>query len=173
MPQDKQEIEFVVEPLAKKHKRADFSCGSAPLDRYLKNQAGQDAKRGVAAPFVLVTPVNKVIGYYTLSAFSIELDKLPQAQVRKLPKYPVVPATLLGRLATDQNYRGLGLGEHLLMDALQRCYNTSSQIASYAVVVDAKDDTAVAFYKKYDFQQFQDHPNRLFLPMNTIRKLFS
>lgn len=173
MPQDKQEIEFVVEPLAKKYKRTDFSCGNAPLDRYLKNQASQDAKRSVAAPFVLVTPVNKVIGYYTLSAFSIELAGLPEAQARKLPKYPDMPATLLGRLATDQNYRGLGLGEHLLMDALQRSYNTSSQIASYAVVVDAKDDSAVAFYKKYDFTQFLDSPNRLFLPMNTIKKLFS
>ena len=173
MPQDKQEIEFVIEPLAKKHKRADFSCGSAPLDQYLKNQASQDAKRGIAAPFVLVTPVNTVIGYYTLSAFSIELDKLPQAQVRKLPKYPVVPATLLGRLAADQDYRGLGLGEHLLMDALHRSYNTTSQIASYAVVVDAKDDSAVTFNKKYDFMQFPDHPNRLFLPMNKIKTLFS
>ena len=173
MPQVTEEIEFTVEPLAKKHKRADFSCGSEPLDRYLKNQASQDAKRGVAVPFVLVTPVNKVIGYYTLSAFSIELEKLPEAQVRKLPKYPDVPTTLLGRLATDQNYRGLGLGEHLLMDALHRSYSATSQIASYAVVVDAKDESAVAFYKKYDFQQFQDHANRLFLPMRLIKKLFS
>ena len=173
MPLDKSEIAFAVESLAKKHKRSDFSCGNEPLDRYLKNQASQDARRGIAAPFVLFTPVNKVIGYYTLSAFSIELEKLPQALVRKLPKYPVVPATLLGRLATDQNYRGRGLGEYLLMDALHRCYSATSQIASYAVVVDAKDDSAVAFYKKYDFSQFPDHPHRLFLAMNTIRKLFS
>jgi ribosomal protein S18 acetylase RimI-like enzyme len=173
LPQDKDEIAFTVEPLAKRHKRTDFSCGSVPLDRYLKNQASQDAKRGIAAPFVLVAPVNKVVGYYTLSSFSIELDKLPLAQTRKLPKYPVVPATLLGRLATDQNYRGMGLGEHLLMDALHRSYNTSSQIASYAVVVDAKDGSAVAFYKKYDFAQFPDRPNRLFLPMSKIKTLFS
>ena len=120
-----------------------------------------------------MTPENKVIGYYTLSAFSIELADLPQAQARKLPKYPVVPATLLGRLATDQNYRGLGLGEHLLMDALHRSFNATSQIASYAVVVDAKDENAIAFYKKYGFQRLQDYPNRMFLPMNTIKKLFS
>ncbi len=173
MPENKNEIAFTVEPLTKKHKRSDFSCGSAPLDRYLKNQARQDAKRGIAAPFVLVRPVNKIIGYYTLSAFSIELEKLPQAQIRKLPKYPGVPATLLGRLATDQNYRGLGLGEHLLMDALYRSYNATAQIASYAVVVDAKDAAAIAFYTKYDFTQFPDHPHRLFLPMNRMKKLFS
>jgi predicted GNAT family N-acyltransferase len=96
-----------------------------------------------------------------------------EAQARKLPKYPVVPATLLGRLATEQNYRGLGLGEHLLMDTLHRAFIATSQIASYAVVVDPKDDSAKAFYKKYDFTQFHDHPNRLFLPMNKIRTLFS
>lgn len=173
MPHDRQEIKFIVEPLAKKHKRADFACGSALLDRYLKNQASQDAKRGIAAPFILVTPVNKVIGYYTLSAFSIELADLPQAQAHKLPKYPVVPATLLGRLATDQNYRRLGLGEHLLMDTLHIAFIATSQIASYAVIVDAKDDSAKAFYKKYDFKQFHDYPNRLFLPMNKIKTLFS
>lgn len=173
MPQDKDEIEFAVEPLARNHKREKFSCGSEPLDRYLKNQASQDARRGVAAVFVLVTPVNKVIGYYTLSAFSIELEKLPRAQIHKLPKYPIMPATLLGHLATDQNYRGLGLGEHLLMDALHRSHNAASQIASYAVVVDAKDEAAVAFYEKYDFTQLPDHSNQLFLTMKIIKKLFS
>lgn len=173
MPKDKDEIAFTLEPLAKKHKREGFSSGSEPLDRYLKQQASQDAKRLVAAPFVLITADNKVIGYYTLSAFSVALPELPQAQIRKLPKYPIIPATLLGRLAVDQNHRGLGLGDHLLMDALYRSHTATSQIASYAVVVDAKDDAAVAFYKKYDFIQFFNHPNRLFLPMNVIRKLFS
>lgn len=173
MPKHKDEIALSLEPLAKKHEREGFSCGSEPLDRYLKHHASQDAKRQVAAPFVLVTADNKVIGYYTLSAFSVTLPELPQAQIRKLPNYPVVPATLLGRLAVDQNHRGLGLGDHLLMDALYRSHRATSQIASYAVVVDAKDNAALDFYKKYDFIQFFNHPNRLFLPMNVIGKLFS
>lgn len=172
MPEDDNSITFIVEPLAKHHKRTGFSCGIDPLDRYLKTQASQDAKRGVAAPFAVVTLDNDVIGYYTLSAFSIELAVLPPAQAKKLPKYPTVPATLLGRLAVDQNHRGLGVGELLLMDALSRSYRATSEIASYAVVVDAKNDAAIAFYHRYDFIQFPDRPNRLFLPMNVIAKLF-
>lgn len=172
MPLDPEEIAFSIEPLAKKHKRAAFSCGNKPLDRYLKTQASQEARRHVAAPFVLVMPDNQVIGYYTLSAFSIKLPQLPPAQIRKLPKYPTVPVTLLGRLAVDKNHRGLGLGEFLLMDALHRSAAATADVASYAVVVAAKNDFAVAFYKNHGFVQFPDHPHRLFLPMNVIKKLF-
>ena len=172
MPQDQEELSFSIEPLAKKHKRSTFSCASEPLNRYLKTQVSQDAKRHIAAPFILVTPDNQVIGHYTLSAFSINLPQLPQSQIHKLPKYPTVPATLLGRLAVDHKYRGLGLGEHILMDALHRSARATSAIASYAVVVDAKDDVAVAFYRKYGFTQFPDHLDRLFLPMTVVKKLF-
>lgn len=126
----------------------------------------------MAAPFVLVTPDNRVIGYYTLSAFSIKLYQLPPAQIRKLPKYPTVPATLLGRLAIDRDQRSLGLGEFLLMDALHRSAAATADIASHAVVVDAKDDVAVTFYEKYGFVQFPDHSYRLFLPMHIIKKVF-
>ena len=172
MPEADTAPTFTVEPLAKRHKRADFSCGIDPLDRYLKTQASQDAKRRVAAPFAAVTSDNTVIGYYTLSAFSIELAALPAAQAKKLPKYPIVPATLLGRLAVDQSQHGRGVGELILMDALSRSYTNTPEIASYAVVVDAKNDAAIAFYQRYDFIQFPDRPNRLFLPMNVIAKLF-
>jgi GNAT superfamily N-acetyltransferase len=159
LAQDEELVTFSVEPLAKRHRRADFSCGIEPLDRYLQRQASQDAKRGVAAPFVIVTQSNDVIGYCTLSAFSVDLPTLPAAQARKLPKYPNVPATLLGRLAVDQNQRGLGIGEFLLMDALSRSHRATSEVASYAVVVD-------------DFLRFPETANRLFLPMNTIKRLF-
>ena len=172
MPADEHSVTFVVEPLAKHHKRADFSCGVEPLDRYLKTQASQDAKRRIAAPFAAIASDNTVIGYYTLSAFSIELAALPAAQTKKLPRYPTLPATLLGRLAVDQSQHGCGVGELLLMDALSRSYKHIREIASYAVVVDAKNDAAIAFYLRYDFIQFADRPNRLFLPMNVIAKLF-
>lgn len=158
--------------LQKYHDRTSFSCGSEPLDRYLKKLASQDARNRVAAPFVLVDTDDRVIGYYTLSAFSIVLGELPDPVARKLPKYPVVPATLLSRLAVGLNHRGRGLGEYLLMDALHRSWETSKQIASYAVVVDAKDDGAVAFYPAYEFQVFPDHASRLFLPMKKIERLF-
>jgi hypothetical protein len=93
------------------------------LDRYLKQQAGQDARRRVAAPFVLVeTGSMNICGYYTLSAFSIELAELPPDIAKQLPRYPVVPATLLDRLAVDSRFHSQKLGAFLLLDALQRAY---------------------------------------------------
>jgi len=172
LPDDDSTVSLIIEPLAKHHQRAGFSCGNTLLDRYLKTQASQDAKRSVAAPFAAVTLDHTVVGYYTLSAFSIELAALPDAQAKKLPKYPTVPATLLGRLAVDQRHRGQGMGEFLLLDALFRSYRATTEIAAYAVVVDAKNDLAAAFYLRYDFVAFPDSPNRLFLPMNIIAKLF-
>ena len=164
-----------VERLAKNHARAAFSCGNETLDHYLKELAGQDARRHVAAPFVLVTEADRktVLGYYTLSSFSVELGDLPAALAKKLPSYPLVPVTLLGRLAVDRRHKGRKLGEFLLIDALQRAYHQSAQIAAAAVVVDAIDESAEKFYKHFDFIPLPDRPNRLFLPMKTIAALFS
>lgn len=87
-----------------------------------------------------------------------------------LPKYPLLPATLLGRLAIDQSYQKQGWGDCLLMDALYRSY--LNEIASIAVVVDALDEGAVSFYEHYQFIRFPERPHRLFLPMKTIQTLF-
>ncbi|MGA2483565.1 MAG: GNAT family N-acetyltransferase [Candidatus Acidiferrales bacterium] len=164
---------FRFEPLAPQHDRESFSCGVEALDNYLHRQASQDIKKRVAVAFVLTPDGKRVAGYYTLSQYSVELDAVPQETVQKPPKYPVVPATLIGRLAIGIMFRGQGLGELLLMDALKRCLAGSKQVASAAVVVDAKDDQAVAFYKKYGFIELPKIPKRLFLPMATIEKLFS
>ena len=164
---------LVFEPLAKHHYRAAFSCGNESLDDYLKKTARQDASRKVAAPFVLIEAVDPktILGYYTLSAFSVDLGDLPEDVIRRLPRYPNVPVTLLGRLAVDQRQQGRGLGEFLLMDALYRSLAQSSQIGAIGVVVDAIDDQAVRFYRHFNFLPFQDKPNRLFLPMKTIADL--
>lgn len=154
------------------HDRAGFSCGVPALDAYLKKQAGQDVKRRVAVAFV-VTPDGKTIaGYYTLSQYSVELGVLPEELAAKLPKYPLVPVTLIGRLAVSTEFRGQDLGELLLMDALHRCLGGSRQVASAAVVVDAKDERAAAFYKRYGFLALPKVAGRLFLPMATIEALF-
>ena len=117
---------YQVVPLTKKHERASFASGSEPLDRYLQQQARQDADKHVAAPFVLVEPpAYRVLGYYTLSACHITADELPADMSKKLPRYPHLPVVLLGRLAVDQSQRGLGLGEFLLMDALHRSLVTA------------------------------------------------
>ena len=165
---------WLIEPLAKRHDRNAFSCGKWLLDRYLKNQAGQDARRRVAAPFVMVAGGGgaAVLGYYTLSAFGIDLGDLPEETARRLPRYPTVPATLLGRLAVHRDCRGQGLGEFLLMDALYRALTQSTRIAAAAVIVDAMDDDAWRFYRHFDFISFPARGDLLFLPMTIVARLF-
>jgi predicted GNAT family N-acyltransferase len=164
---------FRFEPLAPAHDRAAFSCGVERLDTYLHKQAGQDVKRRVAAAFVLTPDGKTIAGYYTLSQYFVELEAVPPEIARRLPKYPLVPATLLGRLAVSTAFRGARLGELLLMDALSRFLSLTIQIASAAVIVDAKDEGAAAFYKKYGFIELPQVPKRLLLPMATVAKLFA
>jgi GNAT superfamily N-acetyltransferase len=154
--------------------RAAFSCGAEPLDRYLKQQASQDAKKRAAVPYVLVSEDDRIAGYYTLSADNIRADDLPPDLVKqlKLPRYPVMGATLVGRLARDLSFRGQGIGELLLADALKVSLVMSRKIASLAVIVDAKDENAHRFYTDFGFIAFPDTVKRLFMPMQTIGKLF-
>jgi ribosomal protein S18 acetylase RimI-like enzyme len=166
--------QYRFEPLGRHHDRAAFSCGAPELDRYLQRQARQDMQRHIAAVFVLQDGEEaKIAGYYTLSATAIRLIDLPEGLSRRLPRYPDLPAVLLGRLAVDAAYQGQGLGEILLMDALTRALTQSQEIAALAVIVDAKDEAAVGFYRRYGFQQLEDQPRRLFLPMQTIAALLA
>ena len=152
---------------------ARHSSGGVPeLDQYLQTQAGQDARRKVAAPFVLLDESDHVVGYYTLSAYTIYLGQLPTHLAKKLPRYPLLPATLLGRLAVSRLHRGQNLGRLLLMDALYRSWRNTDEVASIGVVVEARDDSARAFYQHHHFAPLADHPNRLFIPMATIERAF-
>lgn len=159
-----------VEVLGSQHDRTQFESGVEPLDRYFRTQAGQDARKKMAAPFVLVLHDGSVAGYYTLSSTAVRLPELPAAAVRKLPRYPLIPATLLGRLAVDQRFQGKGYGRFLLADALHRAVR--SEIASFAVIVDAKDESAKRFYERESFLSFPDQPMKLFRPMADIEALF-
>lgn len=159
-----------VEVLGPQHDRNSFECGVEPLDRYLRTQAGQDARKNIAAPFVLVMPDGAIGGYYTLSSTAVSVGEWPVETVRKLPRYPLIPATLLGRLAVDRRQQGRGYGRYLLADALLR--SLSSEIASFAVIVDAKDENARHFYERESFLPFPDQPMRLFRPMADIAGLF-
>ncbi len=165
-----------IEPLSAKHDklRACFACGVEALDRYLKQQASQDAKKRVAVPYVLVSG-GRIAGYYTLSSTNIRVDDLsPELLAQlKLPRYPVIGATLIGRLARDVSFRGSGIGELLLIDALKVSLTLSRKIASVGVVVDAKDEAAERFYQRFGFVAFAQMKNRLFLRMDTIDRLFS
>jgi ribosomal protein S18 acetylase RimI-like enzyme len=169
---EERQSKFEVEPLGNHHHRAAFSCGVEQLDRYLHKQAMQDLKKHAAVPFVFTEDGKAIAGYYTLSQFAVELDVIPKEIARKLPRYPMVSTTLLGRLAVSQEYRGQGLGESLLMEALRRSLQMSKQIASAAVIVDAIDESAVSFYRRYGFLEPPGIGRKLFLPMGTIQQIF-
>ena len=165
------EFTLVIEPLGSHHDRAAFSCGEPALDSYLQRQASQDIRRRVAQVFVAVgdTP-GKIAGYYSLSAASFEKDELPPPLAKRLPHYPV-PAVILGRLAIDRTFQRQGLGEALLLDVIRRVLRASGTFAVYAIVVAAKNDSAVKFYERYGFRAFVTEKRRLFLPLETFEKL--
>jgi ribosomal protein S18 acetylase RimI-like enzyme len=159
-----------VEPLGPHHDRATFSCGEAALDTYIQRQASQDVRRRVAKVFVAVGETPHVVaGYYSLSATSFRRDELPPKLAKQLPHYPI-PAAILGRLAVAQACRGQGLGEFLLLDAIDRVVQASAALAVYAIIVDAKNDDARRFYERYGFQSFAQNHRRLFLPLETLTK---
>jgi len=157
----------------KEFDREGFECGIDELDFYLKRNLSQDIRRNAASCFVLhEAGESKILGYYTLSAFSVRLDGLPETERKTLPRYPQVPMTLLGRLAIALESQGKGLGELLLMDALKRAWENREVIASWAVAVDAINEDARNFYLRYGFEMFEATDSRLFLPMKRIGKLF-
>jgi GNAT superfamily N-acetyltransferase len=161
----------VIEPFdERRHAREDFSCGVESLDRYLRMRARQERDRFVATVFALAEGTS-ILGYYTLSSYAIDPGELPAEVARRLPRYPRLPATLIGRLAVDLRHRGKGYGEALLVDALTRSFEASAEVGSLAVVVEAENEGAVGFYRSYGFVDFPDHPDRLFLPMATVRSL--
>ena len=161
-----------VEALARHHDRARFQCGSDALDRYIREQASQDARRNVSRVFVAIPgDLEEVAAFCTLSAGSVERGSLPEDLTKRLPRYPV-PVALLGRLGVDRRWSGQGLGSALLIDALRRVRLASDTLAVYAVVVDAKGERVCAFYKRFGFIELPDSAMRLFLPMPTIDRLF-
>ncbi len=164
-------VEWTVEPLDKLHDRSSFSCGQPALDDFIRARVSQYEKRRLGKTFVAVPLGEKrVIGYYTLAAGSIAFAHLDSEVARKLPQHPV-PVVLLARLAVDQTAQGGRLGEALLLDALQRTLDLSSKLGVYAVAVDALDEAAAAFYRKYGFSPLLDDPLHLYLPIATAEKL--
>ena len=163
----------LIDRLTRAHNRKEFSCGVAALDRYLQTQARQDADKCVAAAFALTEPpATRVLGYYTLSSASILLDDLPATLHKKLPRYPELSVTLLGRLAVDQSAKGRGFGEFLLLDALRRSLAAADDIGAMVIIVDAKDESAAKFYDRYGFRPLPEYARRMFLPMSTVAELF-
>ena len=160
--------QFRLELLAK-HDRSAFDCGAAELNAYFRTQVSQDAKRHYASCFVAVDKQDgRLAGFYTLSMGSITLGELPESLARKLPRYSQARIARMGRLAVDLKYQGQKLGGALLADAIYRV--VQSEIAAYAIVVDAKDNNAARFYEHFGFLKLSQNPKTLFLPLSTAIK---
>ena len=162
---------YTCETLGRHHERKRFRCGVEVLDEYLARFAAQDIKRKAAAVFVLspTESPSRIAGFYTLCSTSIALTQPPQSVTRKLPRYPDVPAILIGRLARDNAFPGVG--SLLLADALARCVCVANEIAATVIVVDTKDVKARNFYKKFGFLTLPNLTHRMFLPMATAEML--
>jgi len=158
--------EYRIEPIGPNHDRAAFSCGKPELDRYIRQQAGQDSKRKLAAVLIATADGKLMAGFYTLSAESILAADLPVEFGKRMPRFPL-PVTLLGRMAVAQSLQRQGLGEFLLLDALARASSASRQVASWAVVVDTKAG-AREFYLTHGFIPLETNTDRLFYPMKTV-----
>ena len=161
---------FHLEALASSHDRLAFVSGESQLDHYFQTQVTQDIRRRIANCFVAVEVVTRqVAAYYTIASASISTPDLPPDDARRLPRYPTMPAVRIGRLAVDQRYQGRGLGKALLADATMKAMTAAP--ASFALLVDAKDEQAVNFYKHHGFRQLGSLPRVLFLPLATAEKV--
>jgi len=156
-----------------RHDRAGFRCANAALNTYLQQQARKDAERHLAATFVMVDEVTPkcIVGYYTLSNYTVELGELPGELTKRLPRYPRLPATLIGRLARDVQFPRTG--EFLLADALSRAYAQTKFSGSIAIVAEAKDENALGYYRRYGFLQLGKEPTRVYLPMGIVHHLLT
>ena len=148
------------------HDRQGFECGVQALDEYLRRFAEQHRRRGIGRVYVLTesSQPERILGYYTLSAAEVDRQRLAEVDRKSLPAYPV-PCFRMGRLACRTDQRGLGFGKLLLACAVDRCLKARQQVAAYALLVDAKDDVAKAFYLHFGFKTFQDAPSTLYLPL--------
>ncbi len=161
---------FGIEPLSKAHVRAGFACGNDRIDDYFHKVVSQDIKRNYATCFVArELATDKVAGFYTLSSSNVPITLVPEALARKLPRYPTVPAVLIGWLARHQEFRGQNIGEILLFDAIQIV--ATAPIGAHAVFADAIDDNAVTSYESFGFTSLLERPRTLYLPIATARKL--
>jgi ribosomal protein S18 acetylase RimI-like enzyme len=160
---------FRLEGLNKSHDRLSFDCGEEALNRYFQTQATQDSRRRIANCFVAIdTESGYVASYFTLSSASIPTPDLPEKITSCLPRYPSVPAVRIGRLAVDKQFQGHGLGKALLADAALK--TISATPASFALLVDAKNEQAVKFYQHHGFRLLNNTLNILFLPLATAKK---
>jgi ribosomal protein S18 acetylase RimI-like enzyme len=165
-------LRFAIEPLAKAHKRSGFTCGNDRIDLYFRDTVLQDVKRKYATCFVARDlPTTQIAGFYTLSSSNVPLSEIPEPLAQKLPRYPTVPAVLIGWLGRHSAYTGQGLGEALLFDAIKTV--TTAPIGAHAIFADVIDNKAAAFYAACGFTPLVQRPRRLYLPVATALEQLS
>ncbi|MBI5897281.1 MAG: GNAT family N-acetyltransferase [Desulfobacterales bacterium] len=162
-----------IEPLTRAHQRKAFDCGSSVLNAYLRNTARQQSEKGISRTFVLVEDKNpyQILGFFTLAACEILVDKLPEKYAKRYPSQ--APAAKLARLAVAGDMQRKGLGTHMLLDAMGRILHVADHLGIIGFFVDAKDDAAAKFYRQFGFLPLPENSLELFLPLATIRKAFS
>ena len=160
---------YRIRPLDASINTASFQCGCEPLDDYIRHYASQDVRRNIARVFVATaeSDTQQLSGFFTLSAGSVRCSSLPVSLARKLPRYPV-PVALIGRLAVDKKFQGKGLGSILLADACKKVSQASTVLAVAGIIVDAKDDAAISFYKHFGFISLQGQTDRMLLPASVF-----
>jgi ribosomal protein S18 acetylase RimI-like enzyme len=159
-------VRFAIEPLAKQHKRSDFTCGNDRIGLYFRETVSQDVKRKHASCFVArEIATNRVAGFYTLSSSNVPVNEVPEPLAKKLPRYPAVPAVLIGWLGRHSDYAGQGLGEALLFDAIKTV--ATAPIGAHAIFAEAIDGKAAAFYAAFGFMPLLKRPRTLYLPVAT------
>jgi len=154
------------ELLSRRHDRRAFASGVPALDDWFRTRATQDQRRHIAQVFVAVDELG-VVGFYSLSMFTLALESLPDELAHKLPRYEAIPAALIGRLARHERAKGSGIGDLLVADAVMRVLAAAESVAAYAIVVDAKDERGRRFYESHGFISLPSRPNRLFLITET------
>lgn len=161
---------FAIEPLSKAHDRSDFACGNNRIDSYFRTSVSQDVRRNYATCFVArELATDRVAGFYTLSSSNVPLTEVPEALAAKLPRYPTVPAVLIGWLARHSDFGGIGLGDALLFDAIRTV--ATAPIGAHAVFANAIDDQAAAFYAAHGFTALKARPRTLYLPLAVALQL--
>lgn len=159
-------VDLRIQVLAAAHDRRSFDCGDPALNRYLAALASQDVKRRISNCFVALSDDGAIAGYYTFAAASLPLTDLSPAEAKRLPRYPLVPAALVGRLTIDGRFKGQRLGGLLVMDALRRCGR--AELAIHALLVDAKNDAAAAFSLRLGFSRCASRPMSFYLPIASV-----
>lgn len=163
---------LAIESLSRKHNRAGFDCGVDELNKYLQRVARQHLNKGMSRTFVLIDesrPLD-IIGFYTLAACEIHVEKLPHKYSKKYP--PKAPAAKLARLAVAKNYQRRGYGMYMIVNAIERILTVSENLGIIGFFVDAKNDAARQYYEQFGFISLPDNPLELFLPIATLQQAY-